>query len=113
MTRVGRVRYRAPGPAPGGKVVSNGGSCRRRRRMATSAWARCLLPANHYVEIIVGRGRWGDSWHKTVILSNCGLFHSINYWQNYACRIAHSLYHVSKVIMVIRFDEYSKLLYIL
>ena len=38
-TRVVRVRCLMPGSAPGGKIASDGGSCRR-RRMATPAWAR-------------------------------------------------------------------------
>ena len=38
-TCVGRGRCLAPGTAPGGKVVSDRGSCRR-RRMATPTWAR-------------------------------------------------------------------------
>ena len=38
-TRIGRICCLAPGPAPGGKLVSERGSCRR-QRMAMQAWAR-------------------------------------------------------------------------
>ena len=37
------------------------------------------LLVNDDVELIFGRGRWGDSWHKIVILNDCGLLHSTNY----------------------------------
>ena len=52
------------------------------------------LLANDDVEVIVGRGRWGDSWHKIVVLNNRGLLHSMNYCQDHACRIVGRLYNM-------------------
>ena len=88
----GRGRCLALGPAPGGKAVSDGRGCRR-RRIATPAWAWALL-ANNDVGVIVGRGRWDDSWHKIVILNDCGQLHSTNYRKDNTCRFVCSLYYV-------------------
>ena len=45
---------------------------------AGGGWRRRLgrALANDNVEVIVGRRRRGDSWHKIAILNDCGLLHS-------------------------------------
>ena len=64
--------------------------------MVSLAWARVQLLANDDAEVIVGRGRLGNSWHKIMILNDRGQLHSTNYWQDHACRIVRSLYYVKQ-----------------
>ena len=80
--------------------------------MATPAWARTRLLANDDVEVMVGRGRLGNSWHKTVIFERLWtLLQGIDYWQYHACRMVRSLYRVKYIIKVIPYNKNSKILY--
>ena len=67
---------RRPRPLPGARAGPRGQGRQQWRKLPAAADGDAglgALLANDDVEIIVGRGRWGGSWHKIVILNDYGL----------------------------------------